>query len=154
MQYSNHAYDGKGFPSAAANADTIQLSQFLLAPKPENEIAREFQALGHLIQQHVENNYHRHQIQPDLNALAQSLADLGFGRNSGQLVSSVVNPATRYAALRHVISSVILRSAIFSADSRPSLLGVSVSNFPGEVPPVERHRGNVEGQSFCISLGY
>jgi hypothetical protein len=133
----------------------VQLGHFLLTPKPDNEITTEPGSLGALIQQHVQNNYHQQAVQKSVEPLAHTLAALDLvgarRRSPGALVRLALNPRTRPAALRHVITRVAFDSAgLAPPGSRSpgpavSLLPPAIGAFPGSVPATERHCGNAEG---------
>lgn len=130
--------------------DQLQLSQFLLDTVPDKDISGELGALNQLIQNHVENHYHLQPAQANPAALAQALANLGLDDQSSSagvdtLVALALDPRTRLAAIRHVVSFVVFSSVDFGARSRLSMLPPPVAAFLQSVPPAEHQRGNVEG---------
>ncbi len=184
-------------PARAADAG-LELGQFLLDAKADGEIQDELRALGHLIAQHVENNYHSRAVQlanstasansisststssasnsRTATILAQNLAtaNVGFAPGAPATLTArlALDPQTRGAALRYVISRAVLgTAAVVDAPAMPDgddsssssiamqpppppapmpLLPVSVVAFARELPPVERHRGNPAGM--CPAL--
>ncbi len=147
MQYHPQGKD----PPVAATPDKLQLDQFLLDPKPDNDITSELRSLGQLIQQHVENNYHLQPVQGNLNALAQALADLGLVQQypsaAVSLASLALDPGTRWATLQHVISRVTFSSLALDGPPPISLLPSFAGEFIRSLPPVENYRGRSEGES-------
>lgn len=129
------------------------LDQFLLAPRPDTELAGELQSLGHLIQQHVEDHYHLFPVERSLSSLSQALADLGLDSvddrllpGPAELADMSIDPRTRHVALQHVISRVIFDSLAVKSTSKFSMLPPTVSSLMGEIPPCEKHLGNPEGR--------
>lgn len=152
--------EGKSFDSRALTASPVEplstvsdLDQFLLAPKPDRELAGELQSLGHLIQQHVEDNYHLFPVKQSIGSLGQALAELGLvvdGKTpsgTAKLAEMAANPLTRHVALQHVISRVIFDSLAAKSTSRLSMLPLAVSSLVREMPPCEKHLGSPQGQT-------
>ncbi|KAK4163209.1 hypothetical protein QBC43DRAFT_189717, partial [Cladorrhinum sp. PSN259] len=149
-------------PPAPANDSGIQLDKFLLDATPDNEIARELHALGSLIQQHVENNYHLYPIKADIRQLALALKQLGVddGQHSGigggsglsaeNVAALAIEPQTRHVALQHVISHVLFSSIDASSRSRLSMLPAPVAAFLQSVAPTEGGRSNEEASSIAL----
>ncbi|KAI0481271.1 hypothetical protein GGR56DRAFT_629641 [Xylariaceae sp. FL0804] len=125
--------------------DKVQLREFLLDAKPESEISTELRSLGHLIEQHVENNYHLQPVRSQ-EALSLSLSELGFGRNGylspALLAPLVADPMTRYQAIQHVIARVTFASITPGGTSPVSLLPAPVAPFYSMIPPTESYRGS------------
>ena len=141
----------------AVGAD-VGLDQFLLQPRPDNEIGSDLRALDALTRQHVENNYHLKPVHQTLKSLSQALVALGFSghgqRSPDDIVRLAIEARTRYAALQHIITRVALQSSTLSMGSGASvsLLPPSVAAFAQSVPATERHRGNAEGELALRSL--
>jgi len=136
----------------------IGLEQFLLDSKPDSEIAAEARSLNLLIQQHVEDNYHLQKVQLDSNALAQTLAELEIGipDSTGafgptHLASLALEPRTRHAALRHIISQAAFNASSIHQSGPISLLPHQVGSVVRGVPPVERHRGNAQAVDAALT---
>lgn len=158
--------EGKSFDSRAFTASPVEpllavsdLDEFLLAPQPDKELAGELRSLGHLIQQHVEDNYHLFPVTQSAGSLNQALTELGLAVNGktlpgpAQLACMTANPKTRHVALQHVISRVIFDSLTARSTSKLSMLPLAVSSLVREMPPCEKHLGNPEGQyslSHCV----
>lgn len=127
------------------------LDQFLLEPKSDKELAAEVQSLGHLIQQHVEDNYHLSPLGQSADSLSQILEHLGLSEGDvtipkpAQLAAMAEDPNTRFATLQHVIARVIFDSLSVKSVGNISMLPPSVSSLMREMPPCEKHVGNPEG---------
>lgn len=148
MEYA--AAQRKGSPpSIPAADDAFALDHFLLDSRPDAEISSEMRNLTILIQQHVEDNYHLRPVAQSTGVLARELQNLGLSEEgtfaASRLASLSVDPRTRYAALRHILSRVIFDSTTLGG-SAISLLPAAVPAFMKEMPPVEQHTGNAEGK--------
>ncbi|CAJ2506692.1 Uu.00g078780.m01.CDS01 [Anthostomella pinea] len=146
VQYTSVEYAGpeKGSPSVSG-ADPLRLNEFLLDAKPDGEIGAELRSLAHLIQQHVENNYH---LQPVSNSdmLIHSLTKLGLDQypsmTANRLAALAMDPSTRYLAIQHVIATVTFASISMDGISPVSLLPPTVAVFYSMIPPTENYRGS------------
>lgn len=156
--------EGKSFDSRALTASPVEpplavsdLDQFLLAPKPDKELAGELQSLGHLIQQHVEDNYHLLPAKESISSLNQALIELGLAvdgkelRGPVQLADMSASPRMRHVALQHIISRVIFESLAVRSTSRLSMLPPAVSSLVREMPPCEKHLGSPEAISHALT---
>ena len=136
-------------PSFSNVSDGLPLSHFLPAPTPDKDLARELQALGFLIQQHVENFYHLKPVSVDPSAVAGGLSDLGLGRGKGistsHLATLVLDPSSRQFALQHIISCVTFGNLVADPRAVSSMLPPSVTAFTKELPSRDQRRGNAEG---------
>ncbi|KGQ09612.1 hypothetical protein BBAD15_g5052 [Beauveria bassiana D1-5] len=132
---------GKGAP-----INDMQLSQFLLEPTPDRDVAQETQSIGALIDQHVESYYHHHPIAGDQRAPASALADLGFPFSSAASLDAqgatalCLDPRSRQVGLRHVIMRVLLSSIDVHSSQGPSMLPAPVASFLRAIPPAESDR--------------
>lgn len=128
------------------------LDQFLAIPKSDKDLVGELRSLGHLIQQHVEDNYHLSAIAESTSSLSQALENVGLGDTvkgvpgPEQLVKLAVEPETRHLALRHVIARVMFDNISIKSAGKLSMLPPSFSLLMRTMPPVEEHIGNPEGQ--------
>ncbi|KAK3994856.1 hypothetical protein QBC44DRAFT_321384 [Cladorrhinum sp. PSN332] len=163
---SSSAAEPKGHhsvpPPAPAKDSGIQLDKFLLDATPDNEVARELHALGSLIQQHVENNYHLYPIKADPRQLALALKQLGVddGQHSGigggsslsaeTIAAFAIEPQTRHVALQHVISHVLFSSIDAGSRSRLSMLPAPVAAFLQSVAPAEGGKSNEEASTLAL----
>ena len=83
--------------------------------------------------------------------MADELFGLGLSKVAvGKVGSLALAPATRPAALQHVVAWVVLNSVVLGS-ARLSMLPRSVSQFRKEVPPVGRFKGNQEGMPSRLS---
>ncbi|KAK8144134.1 hypothetical protein G3M48_006266 [Beauveria asiatica] len=135
------------YPSGkGALINDMQLSQFLLEPTPDRDIAQETQSIGALIDQHVESYYHHHPIAGDPRAPASALADLGFPFSSAASLDAqgatalCLDPRSRQAGLRHVILRVLFSSIDVHSSEGPSMLPAPVVSFLRAIPPNESDR--------------
>ncbi|KAK7748523.1 hypothetical protein SLS53_000542 [Cytospora paraplurivora] len=155
---------GKSWDSRAFTATPVEpmsavsdLDQFLLAPRPDTELAGELRSLGHLIQQHVEDNYHLLPLKRSISSLSQALTGLGFTADNKalpgpeRLAELTADPKTRHYALQHVISRVIFESLALRSTSKLSLLPPAVSVLAREMPPCEKHLGNPKALSQALA---
>jgi len=120
----------------------FQLDKFLLDSSPDKEIASELRSLGTLIEQHVEDNYHRKPVQEDPRVLAAALVQLCISSGSGSLAPDALaqlalEPKTRFTALQHVLSLVLFRSVDVCSGSPLSMLPAPVAGFLRSMPQKE-----------------
>ncbi|KAI1333539.1 hypothetical protein F5Y15DRAFT_404915 [Xylariaceae sp. FL0016] len=140
--------------SGIGTTDKLRLHEFLLDAKPDNELGAELRSLGHLIQQHVENNYH---LQPfgDAASLIEPLSMLGMGNNTSipieQIAMLAADPRTRYHTIQHVIAQVTFPSITMEGISPVSLLPPTVSKFRSLIPPTENHRGSRQAVEVALT---
>ncbi|KAI1373042.1 hypothetical protein F4677DRAFT_235672 [Hypoxylon crocopeplum] len=136
-------------------ADKLSLDQFLLDSTSDAEIGTELRSLGHLLQQHVENNYHLLPVSRSSNELSTALINLGIDQggtiSATQLASLALEPKTRYLAIQHVIAKVTFGSVVFGEASPSSLLPQPVSSFASMIPPTESRRGNPEAVNSALT---
>jgi len=135
-------------------ADKLQLDRFLLDSTSDSQVASDLRSVGTVIQLHVENNYHLGPVGVEGHTLNVALAQLGVqtGGSLGpsELASLALAPATRQAALQHVISQVVLTSIDVSARSQLSMLPTPIAAFLQSIPP--RENGNqADSESKCLA---
>ncbi|KAH8899878.1 hypothetical protein GQ53DRAFT_835900 [Thozetella sp. PMI_491] len=142
-------------PVLSSTRASSEAAQFLLEPTPDKELAAQVTEIGRLIQEHAETFYHLEQIQPKLGTLVQGLGNMGVSRRSdmtsGELISLVLNPYTRHAALQHVISIVVFKTVDFSARSRLSILPAPVAAFLRAIPPDGSNQGSPEVNELALT---
>ncbi|KAK8867493.1 hypothetical protein PGQ11_006071 [Apiospora arundinis] len=158
VQVSYAPGKGQDTPHPMAVGNDVGLDQFLLHPKPDNEIVSDLRALDALIRQHVENNYHLKPVHQTPKSLAQALITLGFSDYSQQTPDDVarlaIDARTRLATLQLVITRVAFQSSMLSMGSGAALVSMlppSVAAFAHSVPATERHRGNAEAMSAAMT---
>ncbi|KAB5580557.1 hypothetical protein GE09DRAFT_1168006 [Coniochaeta sp. 2T2.1] len=134
---------------------SVQLNQFLLDALPDKELAAELHALGTLIQQHVENNYHLQPVRVNSRALASSLTQLGLDEGGSlahdDVVTLALDPKTRHIALQHVISKVVFTGIDVSSRSRLSTLPAPMAAFLQSIPS-QGHHGDSDSQATSLAL--
>ncbi|KAI1773622.1 hypothetical protein F4818DRAFT_96181 [Hypoxylon cercidicola] len=135
--------------------DRLELDQFLLDSSPDAEIRTELRSLNHLLQQHVENNYHLRPVSRNADELSQTLLQLGLGQGgtmtTAKLASLSLDPTHRHNAIQHVIAKVVFASIAFNEPSPFSLLPQPVSSFVSMIPAVEGRRGNTEAVNIALT---
>ncbi|RSL49773.1 hypothetical protein CEP54_012271 [Fusarium duplospermum] len=133
-------------PSPTVSDAPTPLNHLLLDATPDREIEAELQALGHLIDQHVEKYYHLDPI-TDVSTLSDHLASLGDFPHGAEAIAGVcAKPMSRQTGLRHVISQVIFRSLDVYSHGAFSLLPAPVSTFLDSMPS-----HNATAQSAALS---
>lgn len=133
-------------PSPAVSGDSTPLNHLLLDATPDREIEAELQALGHLIDQHVEKYYHLDPI-TDVSTLSDHLAPLGdFPHGTEAIAGVCAKPMSRQTGLRHVISQVIFRSLDIHSRGTFSMLPAPLGTFLDSIPS-----HNATAQSAALS---
>ncbi|KAK3395336.1 hypothetical protein B0T20DRAFT_31795 [Sordaria brevicollis] len=110
----------------------------------DEEIKSELSALGYLLQEHVQNNYHLEPLDGNRSEpfrISQALADPAFGlddRNQALIFNLSKDPQTRFAALRHFLALTIFSALdLHHVRSHPgsvSLLPRQVTSFLESIP--------------------
>lgn len=140
--------ESKDYSSVSVNpsGSEAQIDQFLLIATPDKEIGTELQSLGDLIHQHVENHYEFGPSPASASVLSQSLVNLGFIQGSGLSADAIaalcIQPESRQAGLRHVLSHVIFRSIDVNSRSFLSMLPAPLAAFLQSIPPAEQQHSN------------
>ena len=123
----------------------VQLDHYLLDGAPDEEIGMEVRALGDLICQHVEGHYHIQAVHDQEAALSRTLARLRGGQeweiSSKTVAALCVDPRTRSAGLRYVISSILFRTIDLDARYPLSMLPPPVASFSQAMPPIPKSGG-------------
>ncbi|KAI1326630.1 hypothetical protein F5Y16DRAFT_223689 [Xylariaceae sp. FL0255] len=141
--YTSFGGGEKNMSSSSPVADQLQLDQFLLDPTPDSAISGDFRSLDHLIQQHVENNYHISLVPMNKNSLVEPLVFLGIEQeNAASLAALLVEPKTRISAVRHIIARAAFESTSIRGSGPISLLPPGISAITAAIPPTESHTGN------------
>lgn len=128
------------------------LDKYLPIPKADGELRSELQSLGHLVQQHVEDHYHGEPKFTTTAFISQTLVEVGLGEDTkslpgaAQLANMAANPSIRPLVLQHIIMRVIFMSLTMSAECGISLLPSLVMDMVRDMPPVEKHVGNPQGE--------
>lgn len=153
IAYQTTQFDSQTKPLQETPTDRLDLDQFLLDATPDADIRTELRSLSHLLQQHVENNYHLQPVSHSANELSQVLLKLGLGQGGAmtalKLASLSLDPTHRHNAIQHVIARVVFTSVAFNEAAPYSLLPQPVSSFTSMIPAVEGRRGNTNGKYRC-----
>ncbi|KAJ4227931.1 hypothetical protein NW759_004020 [Fusarium solani] len=121
-------------PSPVVSDDSTPLNHLLLDATPDREIEAELQALGHLIDQHVEKYYHLDPI-TDVSTLSDHLTPLGdFPHGTEAIAGVCAKSMSRQTGLRHVISQVVFKSLDIYSHSTFSMLPAPLSAFLDSIP--------------------
>ncbi|KAL7625953.1 hypothetical protein AAE478_002722 [Parahypoxylon ruwenzoriense] len=133
----------------------LRLDQFLLDSTSDAEIGKELCSLGHLLQQHVEENYHLQPVSRSANELTQSLIQLELYESDTmpaiELASLALDSRSRHSAIQHVIAKVTFASITFNKKSPVSLLPPPVSSFTSMIPATESYRGNPDAVDTALT---
>ncbi|WAO93274.1 Hypothetical protein NCS54_01081500 [Fusarium falciforme] len=133
-------------PSPTVSDDSTPLNHLLLDATPDREIEAELQALGHLIDQHVEKYYHLDPV-TDVSTLSDHLAPLGdFPHGTEAIAGVCAKPMSRQTGLRHVISQVVFKSLDIYSHGAFSMLPAPLSTFLDSMPS-----HNATAQSAALS---
>jgi hypothetical protein len=127
--------DSKAVPAATivSTSGETQLNQYLLDTIPDGDIEAELQALGQLIDQHVET-YYTSGPTAGVDVLSQALVRLGFTRNADPIAALCMKADTRHAALRHIIAQVIFWSIDIHSHKPFSMLPTPISSLINSMP--------------------
>ena len=125
--------------SLAAVGSTSTAAGFLdiyqLKGLDDSKLAEELSSLGHIIQDHVENNYHLGPIDLSTDDLSQFLASTGLDESTRRRIATLsLNPQTRYGAIRHALALVIFPAVDFHLLSHHSLLPRGITAFLRSLP--------------------
>jgi hypothetical protein len=149
---SSHVVGAKQTPPHVAVQEKLpELDRFLLEATPEKELKNELASLSHLLQLHVENNYHLQPVRVNSSVLTQALASLGIGKGNDApgadvIVALASKPKSRHVTLQFVISHVLFSSIDFHPPSQLSILPAPVVAFLENLPPEDDHGGGIEGK--------
>ncbi|UPK93947.1 hypothetical protein LCI18_004882 [Fusarium solani-melongenae] len=132
-------------PSPTVSDDSTPLNHLLLDATPDREIEAELQALGQLIDQHVEKYYHLDPIS-DVSTLSDHVAPLGdFPHGTEAIAGVCAKPMSRQTGLRHVISQVIFSSLDIYSHGAFSMLPAPLSTFLDSMPS---HNATAQSAAF------
>lgn len=129
-----------------------ELDLFLLDGTSDSEITSELTTLGHLLTDHVENNYHLQPIQQDVSVIKDTLSGLGLEEwTESRIASLSVEPRTRHVAIRNLLAHVIFTALDIRNTRGPSLLPPEMVAFVRSLPPGK----SIEPGTPCeLSPGY
>ncbi|KAK7994682.1 hypothetical protein PG990_013455 [Apiospora arundinis] len=119
-----------------------------LEATPDKEIVEEYRNIFKLVEQHVDNFYHDHPVEVDAGVYREATKRLPLvfnDRTSREaLVALLLEPHSRAAAIRYVISEFFVRSIDFHSPRRMSLLPLTAVELMRGLPAAERGTGNAE----------
>ncbi|KAK3955656.1 hypothetical protein QBC32DRAFT_22139 [Pseudoneurospora amorphoporcata] len=137
--------------AAAAGIEDVLSSMGIHKGASDEEIKSELSALGYLLQEHVQNNYHLDHLDGSRNEvfrISQALSDPAFGlddRSHALILKLSQDPQTRFAAIRHFLALSIFSALdlhhIRSHPGSVSLLPRQVTSFLGSIPSAEIKMG-------------
>lgn len=123
----------------------------------DEEIKSELSALGYLLQEHVQNNYHLDPLDGNRNNIFrvnQALSDPAFGlddRSHALILKLSTDPQTRFAAIRHFLALTIFSALdLHHVRSHPgsvSLLPRQVTSFLESIPSAGAGKNGMTPQS-------
>ncbi|KAK4194040.1 hypothetical protein QBC40DRAFT_159271, partial [Triangularia verruculosa] len=130
---------GGGPLSSLGGPPEPSLDLYLLDGTGDSEITSEMTALGYLIKDHVENNYHLGPIRHNALAIKGTLGGLGLdGQTQSQIETLSLDPRTRHAAIRRLLSRVIFSALDLHQVEGISLLPPSIVAFAKALPPSKK----------------
>jgi hypothetical protein len=153
MKRSNRSKQGKHRHSRDIDPEKpllrteILLDENLLERADDSQIRKSMQDLNELIDQHVENYYHLHVFEGSQGSLERRLVECEYGLDLSveEMVSILKNPKTRFAGIRQLIATIIVKNINFKAGVEVSLLSSKIAAFCNSMPPIERQPGCEEG---------
>lgn len=123
----------------------------------DEEIKSELSALGYLLQEYVQNNYHLGPLDGSRNEafrISQALSDPAFGlddRSHALILKLSKDPQTRFAAIRHFLALTIFSALdlhhVRSHPSSVSLLPRQVTSFLESIPSAGLGKNGMTPQS-------
>jgi hypothetical protein len=148
MKHSNHSKHGKHRRTRETEFEKplprseIVLDENLLEKADDSQIRKSMLELNELIDQHVENYYDLKGFDGSQRDLELRLVECGLGMD----ISSILkNPKTRFAGIRHLIATIIIKKISSKAGVESSLLSPKIAAFCQSMPPVEHQPGSEEG---------
>ncbi|CZR50246.1 uncharacterized protein PAC_00118 [Phialocephala subalpina] len=160
MNRRKHSAGGRSQRSFGANGlrgdkaegipTTSMAEQSLLDPIDDSTLKGTMAKLDNFIDQHVLGHYHEDQIQISTTQLAQAITDCNIKTSASSMPADefarlLINPATRFHAIRRFIAWVILSNTNLDAQAAACLLPSFIVAFYNSFPPVERQAGCEEG---------
>jgi hypothetical protein len=112
-----------------------------------DDLISDLKQLGGMIQHHVESNYVLDERQHDHGGLVQAIAGLPFLKHDAQFLAHLCAvPATRHAAIRHLIMATILSAVDFGTFHNHALLPPAVLTFWENLRPSHGDKKYTEGK--------
>ncbi|KAK8124035.1 hypothetical protein PG999_003953 [Apiospora kogelbergensis] len=127
---------------------TLANDPFQFDAAPDKKLVKEYRKISKLIQQHVDNFYHGQPAHLDAEAVQEAFRRLPLVFNNTlsptDLVSLLLKPQFRGAAIRHIIAEVLVMSIDFQSPRRLSLLLKNSVESLRSFPAAERGSANAE----------
>jgi hypothetical protein len=134
----------------------IALDDIPLDPTDDSQIRKSVQSLYELIYQHVENHYSSRNFQDRRENLGRELAKSGWSDQtdpSAQTIESLlINPVTRRAAIRLIITRMIVQHIDLKSSPEASLLPSHIVTSGQAMLKIKRAPGEQEGTKFPIHI--
>lgn len=128
----------------------LQANSSLLDATSDGELAEAYRNIHKLLQQHMDNFYHRQPVEVDYDTLMRAAERLELVPDDvhelESLMSLVEDPRTRVAALHHIIAQVLVRSIDFNSPGNLSCLPPHLVGLARSFPAAERGGGNSDGK--------
>ncbi|KAJ4385869.1 hypothetical protein N0V85_008034, partial [Neurospora sp. IMI 360204] len=143
--------------AGAGGLNNVLSSIGILEGASDEEIKSELSALGYLLQEHVQNNYHLDQLDGSRNEdfrVNQALSDPAFDLDDGThalILKLSKDPQTRFAAIRHFLALTIFSTLdLHHVRSHPgsvSLLPRQVISFLESIPSAGMTKNSMTPQT-------
>lgn len=139
----------RGLTDRHLQADSSLLS---LDATSDGELAETYRKIHKLLQQHMDNFYHRQPVGVDVATLKQAAERLELVSDDvlglEALVSLALDPRTRAAALHHIIAQVLVKSIDFNSPGSLSMLPPNLVGLVRSFPAAERGGGSFDGKHY------
>ncbi|KAK7952939.1 hypothetical protein PG988_013633 [Apiospora saccharicola] len=113
---------------------------------PDGELAEAYRNIHKLLQQHMDNFYHRQTVDVDFATIKRTAETLELGADDDSeldiVLSLAMDPRTRAAALHHIIAQTLVRSIDFHSPGNLSMLPPHLVGLATSFPAAERGSGN------------
>ncbi|KAK8137318.1 hypothetical protein PG984_005258 [Apiospora sp. TS-2023a] len=117
---------------------------------PDGELAEAYRNIHKLLQQHMDNFYHRQPVDVDFATVKRAAERLELGPEDdlelNSLLSLALEPRTRTTALHHIIAQTLVRSIDFHSPGNLSMLPPHLVGLARSFPAGERGSGNSDGK--------
>ncbi|KAK8118074.1 uncharacterized protein PG998_006355 [Apiospora kogelbergensis] len=133
---------------------TLANDPFQFDAAPDKKLVKEYRKISKRIQQHVDNFYHGQPAHLDAEAVQEAFRRLPLVFNNTlsptDLVSLLLKPQFRGAAIRHIIAEVLVMSIDFQSPRRLSLLLKNAVESLRSFPAAERGSANAESMLMLL----
>jgi hypothetical protein len=119
------------------------LEETLIDRADDSQLRKSMQDLAELIDQHVENNYNLNPFEGSQGSLERRLAECGYNTepSASSIAGLLINPHTRFVAIREVIAHIILPEDWQRGKPELSLLPFQIAGFIKMIPSTEKLAG-------------